>query len=71
MIFSMIGIYVYKYHDKKITEYTKAIEINPDDSEAYKNRGNKYAELQQYDKGLILTFDIFKLLDFITHQGKF
>jgi len=30
-------------YDQAISDYTKAIEINPDYTEAYLNRGNAYA----------------------------
>jgi len=40
-------------YDKAISEYTKAIEINPSLAEAYNNRGLAYAQGKgQYDKAI-------------------
>lgn len=35
-----------------ISDYSKAIELNPEFVEAYNNRGNSYSDLEQYDKAL-------------------
>jgi len=39
-------------YDKAIAAYTKAIEINPQYAEAYKNRGIVYSDLKDYDKAM-------------------
>ncbi|PIV63894.1 MAG: hypothetical protein COS11_05020, partial [bacterium (Candidatus Ratteibacteria) CG01_land_8_20_14_3_00_40_19] len=43
--------YYYKgEYDKAISEYTRAIKINPDYALAYNNRGNAYYYKKEYDK---------------------
>ena len=37
-------------YDKAITDYNKAIELNPEYARAYYNRGNAYAEKGEHDK---------------------
>jgi Flp pilus assembly protein TadD len=37
---------------KAISDYTKALEINPRDAEAYYNRGIAYGEKGQYDEAI-------------------
>jgi tetratricopeptide (TPR) repeat protein len=37
-------------HEGAIADYTKAIEIAPDDEEAYFGRGNSYLDLENYEK---------------------
>ena len=37
-------------YDKAIDDYTKTIELNPDDADAYYSRGNAYRKSEQYDK---------------------
>lgn len=37
---------------ENIKKYSQAVELNPDDVEAYYNRGNSYKGLQQYDLAL-------------------
>ena len=51
------GISKGKLHDYRgsITDFTKAIELKPDDSEAYYNRGASKAKLQDH-KGAIADF---------------
>ncbi|MDR1346049.1 MAG: tetratricopeptide repeat protein [Bacteroidales bacterium] len=39
-------------YDKAIEDYNKAIELNPDDANAYNNRGNAYALKCDYDKAI-------------------
>ena len=39
-------------YDEDIASYTKAIELNPDDDDAYYNRGWAYGKLEQYDKAI-------------------
>ncbi|MCK5486751.1 MAG: tetratricopeptide repeat protein, partial [Desulfobacterales bacterium] len=39
-------------YDKAISDYNKAIEINPKDAEAYYNRGYAYGEKGEYDKAI-------------------
>ena len=39
-------------YDKAISDYTKAIEINPRFAEAYYNRGLAYGKKGQYDKAI-------------------
>ncbi len=39
--------------EKKIEVFKKQIEINPNDYEAYKNMGNAYGNLKEYDKAII------------------
>jgi tetratricopeptide (TPR) repeat protein len=45
------------YHDKKdygraIADYTKAIEIDPNNANAYKNRGDAYDDEKDYDRAI-------------------
>ena len=37
-------------YDRAITDYTKAIEIDPRDALAYFNRGNAYRDKGEYDR---------------------
>jgi tetratricopeptide (TPR) repeat protein len=39
-------------YDRAITDYTKAIEINPGDALAYYNRGNAYQGKGQYERAI-------------------
>ena len=39
-------------YDRAITDYTKAIELNPRFAEAYYNRGNAYYSKGQYDQAI-------------------
>ena len=39
-------------YDTAIADFTKAIELNPDDHEAYNNRGSVYAKLEKYDTAI-------------------
>ena len=39
-------------HDKAIEAYTRAIELNPNDAKAYKNRGAAYGRKRQYDRAI-------------------
>ncbi len=39
-------------YDKAIGHYTKAIELNPDYTGAYNNRGNAYGNIGEYDKAI-------------------
>ncbi len=39
-------------HDQAISDYNKALEINPRYAEAYNNRGNAYSEKGQYDQAI-------------------
>ena len=39
-------------YDKAIDDYTKTIELNPDDDEIYFQRGVAYSNLEQYDKAI-------------------
>jgi tetratricopeptide (TPR) repeat protein len=39
-------------YDKAITDYSRAIELNPRDAKAYYNRGNAYDNKGQYDKAI-------------------
>ncbi|WP_043997703.1 tetratricopeptide repeat protein, partial [Microcystis aeruginosa] len=39
-------------YDLALSDYNKAIEINPNYAEAYYNRGNLYSDLQKYDLAL-------------------
>jgi tetratricopeptide (TPR) repeat protein len=39
-------------YDKAISDYSKAIEINPKSALTYNNRGNVYAAKGQYDKAI-------------------
>lgn len=39
-------------HDQEITVFTKAIELDPEDAEAYSNRGNAYCEKGEVDKAI-------------------
>ena len=39
-------------YDKDISDYNKAIEINPRDADAYSNRGTAYDTKGQYDKAI-------------------
>jgi tetratricopeptide (TPR) repeat protein len=39
-------------YDLALSDYSKAIEINPNYANAYNNRGNLYSELQKYDLAL-------------------
>jgi len=39
-------------HDLAITDFNKALEINPKDAGAYYNRGCAYAKIHEYDKAL-------------------
>ena len=39
-------------YDKAITDYNKAIELDPKYAMAYNNRGFAYGKLQQYDKAI-------------------
>jgi len=41
-----------KQFDKAITDFTRAIELDPKSALAYSNRGIAYANLQQYDKAI-------------------
>lgn len=41
-----------KMYDKAITDYTQAIEKNPECAEAYNNRGYAYDETGEYDKAI-------------------
>jgi len=46
---------VYQYleqYDKAISDYNKAIELNPNYAKAYNNRGVAYDDLKQYDKAI-------------------
>jgi len=38
--------------DQAISDYTKALEINPKYAEAYYNRGNVYSDKGQYDQAI-------------------
>jgi len=38
--------------DKGITEFTRAIEIDPEDAAAYENRGSAYIDKGQYDRAI-------------------
>ena len=37
---------------EKLEPYDKAIKLNPNSEEAYKNRGNAYCEIGQYEKAI-------------------
>ncbi|GCA71998.1 TPR repeat-containing protein YrrB [Microcystis aeruginosa NIES-2519] len=52
--YSNRGIIYYKQqkYDLAISDYSKAIEINPNYAQAYVNRGNLYSDLQKYDLAL-------------------
>ncbi len=39
-------------HDQAITDFNKAIELNPDDPRTYINRGNAYKEKGLYDRAI-------------------
>ena len=39
-------------YDKAISNYTKALEFNPRDADAYNNRGNTYDKKGQYDEAI-------------------
>jgi tetratricopeptide (TPR) repeat protein len=39
-------------YDKQIAEYTQAISLNPDDAEAYNNRGKAYEKKEDYDRAI-------------------
>jgi tetratricopeptide (TPR) repeat protein len=39
-------------YDQAITDYNKAIEINPRYAEAYNNRGGTYSQIGQYDQAI-------------------
>ena len=41
-----------KQYDAAISDFSKAIEINPEDASIYSNRGNTYLSLKQYDNAL-------------------
>jgi tetratricopeptide (TPR) repeat protein len=47
-------------YDQAISDYTKALEINPRFAEAYNNRGIAYFEKREYDKS---SEDVKKALD--------
>ncbi|MFA7361264.1 MAG: tetratricopeptide repeat protein [Candidatus Kapaibacterium sp.] len=44
--------YYSKSYEKAIADYTKAIELKPDDADAYWSRGNAYYYLQKYDEAI-------------------
>ena len=37
-------------YDKAVADYTKAIELNPQDAEAYNNRGAAFFQKKDYEK---------------------
>jgi tetratricopeptide (TPR) repeat protein len=39
-------------HDKAISDYSKAIQLNPNNGDAYFNRGLIYSALRKYDKAI-------------------
>jgi tetratricopeptide (TPR) repeat protein len=39
-------------YGRAIKDYDKAIKLNPDDAEAYNNRGAAYADLNQYEQAI-------------------
>lgn len=39
-------------HDTAVTEYTRAIELEPNYAAAYNNRGNSYAKQKQYERAI-------------------
>ncbi len=47
-------------NEKAIAELSKAIQTNPQDSNAYYNRGNVYLEIKEYDKAIV---DFSKLIE--------
>ena len=54
IIYSLIHVYFYKEQDDMTTidDYTKSIESNFQDYEAYRSRGDEYTKLKQYDKAI-------------------
>jgi Lipoprotein NlpI, contains TPR repeats len=42
-----------KEYDRAIEDYTKAIELNPDDADVYYRRGNTWRDKKDYDKAII------------------
>jgi tetratricopeptide (TPR) repeat protein len=41
-----------RQYDQAISDYSKAIELNPKDADAYKNRGAAYLDKGQYNQAI-------------------
>jgi tetratricopeptide (TPR) repeat protein len=39
-------------NQQKLEEYNRAIQLNPQDAQAYKNRGDIYTKLKEYQKAV-------------------
>ena len=55
VVLILLGILFVNLYKKQavITKYTKAIQINPNNAVAYKDRGNAYSDVKQYDKAIL------------------
>ena len=42
----------FNFRERSIEDYDKAIELDPNDAEAYNNRGNSYSDLGQYQRAI-------------------